>query len=47
MKPKQKELVARLVVALEAYVEVERRKAVAAEKIVAALDAKTLPQTPQ
>lgn len=37
MKPKQKELVARLVAALEAFNEIERRKAVAAEKIVAAL----------
>lgn len=37
MKPKQKELVARLVVALEAYVELEKRKVIAAEKIAAAL----------
>lgn len=40
MTPKQKELVARWVAALEAYVEVERRKAVAAEKIAAALEGK-------
>ncbi len=40
MKPKQKELVARLVAALEQYNENERRKAVAAEKIAAALGAK-------
>lgn len=40
MKPKQKELVERLVLALEAYVAVERRKMAAAEKIAAALEAK-------
>jgi len=40
MKPKQKELIARLVAALEAYVAIEQRKAVAAEMIAAALQAK-------
>lgn len=40
MKPKQKELVARWVAAIEAYVEIERRKMVAAEKIAAALNNK-------
>jgi hypothetical protein len=37
MKPKQKELVARWVAALEAYVEIERRKMAASEQIAALL----------
>lgn len=47
MKPKQKELVERLVVALEARNQLERRRIELGEKIAAALDPKTLPQTPQ
>jgi hypothetical protein len=38
MKPKQKELVARFVAALEAYNENERRKMLASEAIAAALN---------
>lgn len=37
MKPKQKELVARFVAALEAYNENERRKMLASEQIAALL----------